>query len=337
MSFCSKCGGKLDPEALFCANCGTSLKRMEKTKPRKTVSESVSEKRFDIKEHIRTFQREGMLKEKGYKGEIVRDKWNPKKYVEKIALAIGGGGFSYFRYVGEARTEEYDEGGLLIKDRKKVEVQDKSPLLLSDEELRKVGDIQTGRRTIYQQWGPLYFTGRRFIFETKEFSVQSTGNAEYSLPMWSYWIKPDFTELLSLINLPAYYVKGRLNKRLFNKLSFKVLKVGQRIPGQLAKAVACDFVMTDTSDVDLDNFMSLGSSHRIFWAYAQKDQTLERLGDELQSLISEAKETKVTDLIIHTYQSQREKDAMIDTSFSYGPREIRDHPYSRLGGEAYVV
>ena len=105
------------------------------------------------------------------------------------------------------------EIGVFLKERKAVEVRERVPVLLEDEELEQVGTVKQILETGGWKAGTLYYTGRRFIFDVREFEVVTDyRDVVPTLMMASIWIKPDFSGLLSMLGLSGFLEEGDSKK-----------------------------------------------------------------------------------------------------------------------------
>ncbi len=283
------------------------------------------EEAFSLPEHIKrlqmeelivaaTVQKEGPSAPRRWK----RIKWDPKVYVRNIADAILYGGFSYFRYVGEAQQREV-EIGVFLKERKAVEVRERVPVLLEDEELKQVGAVKQILETGGWKAGTLYYTGRRFIFDVREFEVVTDyRDVVPTLTMASIWIKPDFSGLLSMLGLSGFLEEGTVRKNLYDRMAYEITGIKKKF--MVGEFVASTWVLTGPN-----SRKTMGEGR---WVPAEEGLTLEQLYEKLRSMTERAKETRVEDLIAHAYACHRAGDVWIATSLTMGPRKMSELPYA---------
>jgi len=286
--------------------------------------ENRGEEKFSILDHIRKLQEEGMVVAATVQKEgpsaprrWKRTRWDPRTYVEGIANAILYGGFSYFRNVGELERREV-EIGTFLKERREVEVGERAPVLLDDEELEPVGNVKLLIATGGWELGKLYYTGRRFIFDVQEFQVVTEyGDVLPTPPMASTWIKPDFSGFLSMLGLPGFIEEGTIRKSVYNRMRYEVTGVKRKF--MVGEFVSSAWVLTGPN-----------SSKTIeggIWVPAE-EITVKQFYEDLKSLVEKAKETKVEDLIAHAYACHNAGDVWIATSFIMGPRRMSELPYA---------
>jgi hypothetical protein len=253
-------------------------------------------------------------------------KWDAEKYLNNVFQSIVAGGFSYFTY-GHIVEESELVTGIILKSKEKMDVRQKTPLLLDGETLDFLGDVR--RNGIFGEYGgttfgPMYFTGRRFILDTLEFETETHlgHEIEYSLPMTSYWIKPDFTNLFSKIGLNYFFKDGIIRKKRYDDLQFGIKGIEK--PGFFAdKALACGYNLTGEDEMFFDYF----KQHII----NLDEKSLEEFSDIMDSLIEKSIVTDVCSLVEHTYNSMENTDAVIETSLAYSGKNLGSGPYSLCG------
>ena len=290
--------------------------------------------KFNLQEHIERLKREGMIvaatiqkakpsEPRGWK----RIKWNPKIYVKDVANAIMYGGFSYFRYAEEARMGEV-EIGTFLKEKKAVEIREKVPVLLEDESLEKVGTIKQLYKIGGWKKGTLYFTGRRFIFDVQAFEVV-TEHEEVAptLTMGSIWIKPDFSDILSLLGLSGFLEEGTIRKNLYNSMRFEIIGIKKKM--LVGQYIASTWVLAGPS-----SSKTVGES---WWVPLEEDLSLEQFYEKLKLMTKNAKKTKVNDLIAYAYACHKTDDVWIATSMEMGPRKMSELPYAYWWSSPIVV
>ena len=178
----------------------------------------IEETSFNFKSHLEKLKRDGILKSKA--GKLETKRWDPKEYLKETFESIVNGGFSYFLYKGEPHETEFMEG-VTLRSKERVLVRDKEPLLMKDEKLEKIADIRWEANpdlNAGERWGPLYYTGRRFIIDTVSFKAQAWHGQEieFSLPLNSYWIKPDYSDLLDALDMDFFFEDGVFRKKKYN-------------------------------------------------------------------------------------------------------------------------
>ncbi|MBD3207257.1 zinc-ribbon domain-containing protein [Candidatus Bathyarchaeota archaeon] len=315
MSYCSNCGVEIEPGNKFCSNCGTRIRA----------------EGFDIDAHIVNLKRKGMqiINEKN---KIETKNWDPEKYLNNVFQSIVAGGFSYFTY-GEVIEESEVVTGIILKSREKMDVREKNPLLLEGETLEFIGNVR--RNGFFGEhggttFGPMYFTGRRFILDTLEFETETYmgQEIEYSLPLTSYWIKPDFTNLFKRVDFDFFFKDGIIRKKRFNTLKFELKGIEK--PGILSgKALTCGYHLRGEDEM----FFDFSKQHIV----NLDEKPIEEFSEMIHGLIEESLVTDVCSLIEHTYSAIENRDSVIETSLAYSGRNLESSPYSLCGRAGLLV
>jgi len=152
----------------------------------------------------------------------------------------------------------------------------------------------------------------------------------YTQPLQSYWIKPDFSELLQLTNSNSLREIGMLRKKQYQDMTFRVHEV--KSPGfRQPKAVYCGYLWDGLDGQYVDNavftvFASLGN-----------DPSAETFAEILRNLIEKAVSTPVTELLAYTYRCHAQPDALIATSISADVRNMQEHPYAHWSTFPIIV
>ena len=308
---------------------------MGKTKPRQRKV-----KRFNLSDHIERLKKEGMLVEPSFRrvGTVPkkwkRKKWDPKFYALEIYHAILRGGFTYFRYKGEGQKGEVEIGMIpLLKDRKEIKIRERIPVLLEDESLERVGIIKSGW-TGWWDIGTLYFTGKRFIYDTIAFKYLETGvmrigtEVTPTLTMKSIWIRPDFSDLLSLVGLQGFYEEGTFKKKVYNEMAFEITGIKKKLlSGKIITSV--------------HRIRGPGVEKKVEpefqWWPMEEGMSAEELHKKVKQMVDGAEKTKIGDLIAHTYACHEAEDVWIATCYAMGPRRMCERPYALWGDVGMVV
>jgi len=267
-----------------------------------------------------------MTKPRQYKQE----RWNAAKYLEDIWRALERGGFSYFTYGGDESKETFYTGVILTTEHV-VKTREKVPILLPQEKLQKVVDIHTPSLE-----GRLYYTGQRFLYEKLKFELAISGRVEvgkdfiFTQPLHSYWIKPDFSELLQLTNSTTLREIGTFNKKQYRDMTFRIREVkspGSRQP----KAVYCGYLWDGPDGQYVDNAV-----FNVF-PTPSEDPSAETFADTLRNLIDQAISTPITELLAYTYRCHAKSDTQIATSINAGVRSMQEHPYAHWSTFPIIV
>jgi hypothetical protein len=138
----------------------------------------------------------------------------------------------------------------------------------------------------------------------------------------SYWIKPDFIDLLEASGVNAFFEDGLIRKKKYDKISFNVVDVKSPVIGG-EKGVQCGYMLYGTKGETLYDLYH-------YW-YKLSDEPVEEFAENLREMIKGANVTQVSDLIKHTKECQNRADARIETSIGYSSRKISENPYTVLG------
>jgi hypothetical protein len=315
MPFCETCQMLRPEDAVFCPDCGQRL----------DVSQPLT---FDIREHLRHLQQQGWLRiklrqdsDKTKPRRYKQEPWDAAKYLEDIWRALSRGGFSYFTHIGEERHESFTTGVLLTTEHT-VTNREKAPILLPQEQLQKIADIRTKSFE-----GQLFFTGKRFLFDATVLEMEMFRSDEVGKhfilthPLFSLWIKPDFTELLHLTRSSVVREIGTFRKKRYRRMNFRVREVKR--PGwRQPNAVYCGYLWDgpDGQYVDDDAFF--------MFATPGDDPSAEMLADQLRELIRQATSTPVTELLAYTYRCHAQPNTFVATAVHAGVRSMQEHPYA---------
>ena len=285
----------------------------------------VVEGEFSIVDHIKRLKKEGLMvpatiqhpdphKPRKWK----KKKWDRREYVLGISSSIIKGGFSYFRYKGGPQKGEV-EVGRILKERKEIDTREKVPVLMEDESLEEVCLVRKGSSFEWFQ-GMLYFTGRRFIFNTYAFKATDESmmiDVIPTLTMESLWIKPDFSGILSLLGLQCIMDEGIIRKKPYDSLALEV--VG--LKGILEKSLVVQYNYLGSSIKSMPWYIR-------HWVPPGESMSIGQFYEKIRGMVEKAKETKVEDLIAHAYACHNAEDVWIATSFIMGPRRMSELPYA---------
>jgi hypothetical protein len=309
VSYCSECGAEIKPGSKFCSDCGTKIQIKE----------------FDIDSHLNNLMRSGM-QVSNQENKIDVKNWETEKYLNNVFQSIVAGGFSYFTY-GDVIEESEVVSGIILKSKEKMDVKEKNPLLIEEETLEFIGNVR--RNGLFGDhggttFGPMYFTGRRFIIDSLEFETETQmgQEIEYSLPLSSYWIKPDFTNLFNKVDLNHFFKDGIIRKKLYNDLTFIVKGIEK--PGLFAdKAVACGYILKGDDEMFFDFY----KQHLI----NLDEKPLEEFLETIKNAIEKSVTTDVCSLIEHSYTSMKNTNSFIETSLAYSGKRLESIAYSLSG------
>jgi hypothetical protein len=324
MSFCSTCKIHRADDAVFCPDCGQRLEISDTPK-------------FDLREHLSQLQQHGWLRiktrqdgDKTKPRRYKQERWNAVKYLEDIWRALVRGGFSYFTNIGKERQETFTTGTLLTTEHA-VTTREKTPILLPQEQLQKVVDIRTKSLE-----GQLYYTGQRFLYEVNVLEMEMSRSSEvgkhfiFTKPLLSFWIKPDFSELLRLTNCTVLREIGKFRKKQYHDMTYCVREVKR--PGfRQPKAVYCGYLWDGPDGQYVDD-----AAFSIF-AAPSGDTSAETLADKLGNLIRQAVSTPVTELLAYTYRCHARHDALVATTADAGVRSMQEHPYAHWSTFPIIV
>jgi hypothetical protein len=324
MPFCVTCQQHRPNAAVFCPECGQRL-----TQPQSPT--------FDIHAHLRTLHQEGWLQIKLRQDSdhtqprrYQQAQWDPAKYLEGIWRALTRGGFSYFTQVGEERHETFTTGVLLTTEHT-VATRPKAPILLPQEQLQKVSDIRTPSLE-----GQLYYTGQRFLFDVTAFELALSRSDEvgkhfiFTQPLYSLWIKPDFSELLRLTGRNALRETGTFRKQQYHHMTFQVHEV-KRLGRRQPHAVYCGYLWEGPDGELVDDDATF------IFATPNDDPPAEIFAETLRDLIHQATSTPVTELLAYTYHCHAQPEAMIATALNAGVRRMQEHPYAHWSTFPIIV
>lgn len=198
------------------------------------------------------------------------------------------------------------------------------PILLDDEALQEVGMIVNQWPDWGKNWGRLFFTGRRFILDVEKSKFTSYDEAALpSLPLISYWIKPDFSYLFSILGLYFFREVGSLKKKRFNTLSFTVTAKGKKIQ--------CEYLIDGPNGHEIMN-----DEYSQSWSL-YKPASNKGFLQTITALISKTKATQVTDLIQHTHTCHHMNNILIETNPLSGPKKLTEHSFSYWGPYPILV
>jgi hypothetical protein len=309
---------------VFCPECGEHLKTLEVAK-------------FNLREHLHHLQQHGWLRIQARQdGNLTKPRrykqarWNTTKYLEDVWRAVERGGFSYFKYIGEEGQETFYTGVILTTEHT-VKTREKAPVLLPQEKLQKIADI---REPSFE--GRLYYTGQRFLYEMLRFELTMSRSDEvgkhfiFTQPLHSYWIKPDFSELLQLTNQTTLREIGRFNKKRYRDMTYRVREL--KSPGRhKSKAVYCGYLWDGPNGAYVDSTV-----FNVFTAPSD-DPSAEHFADMLRNLIDQAVSTPVSDLLAYTYRCHAQPSALIATSITAGVKSMQEHPYAHWSTFPIIV
>ena len=214
-----------------------------------------------------------------------------------------------------------------------MEVRKKNPILLDDEKLVHIGLVKRqgvfgghGGTTI----GPMYYTGRRFMLDTIEFETETHmgHEAEFSLPLTSYWIKPEFTQLMDKLNANYFHQEGVFRKKRYNKVDYTVSGIEK--PGLLAeRALSCGYQLVGDNRLFYDVYKQYINS--------LDENNIEAFSEKIEKMINDAYVTDVCNLITHTYTCKMYPDAIIETALAYGGKKLTEAAFSLCGLFGIIV
>ncbi len=306
MPFCPKCGSEVRLEAAFCHNCGAELKA-----PPVNISPTPHRRApFDLRKHIADLRRDGLTKPKDFDlipEDYERVNWDTKIYVDAVSGSLLNGGFSYFTYL-DAVHEESVEGA----------VRKRTPILLRDEQLDTVAQIKVEWGGWGTTWGLLYFTGRRFILDAEKARFpDAPEGAVPSLPLTSFWIKPDFSDLFSLLDVSFFLEQGTFRKKRFNTLIYSATAM------EGSPSLRCGYMAGGPGG---EQFMN--DEYEQFWSSVERTHSIQHFSKNINDMIAEARKTNVSELIEHTYTCHHMMTAIIETNPLSGPKGVSENPFS---------
>jgi hypothetical protein len=318
MPFCVFCQLMRSDTAVFCPNCGQRL----------VPSPSL---KFDLQTYLQQLQHHGWQRIKLRQDadhtkprRYQQQSWDAALFLEDIWRALTRGGFSYFTHVGESRQESFTSGVLLTTEHT-VTTHTKAPILLPTERLQHVAEIHAKGLA-----GQLFFTGQRFLYEVTRMELAIPYRDEvgkhfiFTQPLFSLWIKPDFTELLQRMGRHILRETGTFRKKRYRRMMFRVNAV-KRLGRGRPHTVYCGYVWDGPDGEHVDDDTQ--------FAFVIPEETLsaEQFALELRELIRQAASISVANLLAYTYRCHARSDAFIATDYTSGTRLMSEQPYAYWG------